>query len=105
MFAAAVSVYSEQSSAKVFPDYLVVSSPRDQIRFQCYYKGQPSTTNPTYWSHNDVILPCDHQQRISGCKDTLVLFDFRFTDSGRYQCHVVDSVNTSIAWGEIRGRK
>ena len=87
----------------VYPSHYVALHPTQQIRFQCYYKGKPSVEHSTYWIHNDKVLQCNKQQRLIGCRDTLIVSEFRFSDSGRYYCHVNDTELLSVGETEIRG--
>ena len=51
------------------------------------------------------MLQCNKQKRLIGCRDTLILSQFRFSDSGRYYCYVNDTKQLSVGETEIRGKK
>ncbi|XP_062499508.1 uncharacterized protein LOC134176850 [Corticium candelabrum] len=98
----ALSALSNANNVIVYPSHYVALAPTQQIRFQCYYKGKPSVEHPTYWIHNDEVLQCNKQKRLIGCRDTLILSQFRFSDSGRYYCYVNDTKQLSVGETEIR---
>lgn len=99
-----VSVYSQSIVVDVFPSFAMALNPREQTRFECYYNGRPSCLKQTYWTHNGVVLPYNQRRQLFGCNDTLVLSHFQYADSGRYNPHVTDIGNSSVGWGEIRGK-